>query len=157
MKQRAGFTLIELMMTVLIAAILMGLAVPAFKGLVASDRTVAEARALQTAMNRARSEAIKRGTSVTVTAKNGGGGNNDEWGTGWQVQEGGTVLGDWDAVGGEISADSNNGNIQITFASSGSANPDDTIEFCGAANYQGDERAVEITPTGQARVIDHDC
>jgi type IV fimbrial biogenesis protein FimT len=61
-----GFTLIELMVAVSVAAVLLGLGVPAFRQTLISNRLTASANEFMAALNYARSEAIRRGVSVTV-------------------------------------------------------------------------------------------
>ncbi len=77
-----GFTLQELMMTVCIGAVVMGLAVPSFKKLITDSRTTAAANELVVALAYARSEAIKRGKQVTVKHK---GETNRVWREGWEI------------------------------------------------------------------------
>jgi len=74
-----GFTLIELMVTIAIAGILIGIAIPSFTSIITSNRLTTSANELVTALNFARSEAVKRGQQVVVR-KTGA-----EWENGWQV------------------------------------------------------------------------
>ena len=62
----AGFTTIELMVTVSILAVLMALAVPSFIPLIESWRVRQATEQLQSTLNYARSEAIKRGGQVAI-------------------------------------------------------------------------------------------
>jgi len=78
----SGFTLIELMVTLAIAAILFGIAIPSFTSTFSSNRLTASANELVTALNFARSEAIKRGIQVTVRRK---GATSKQWESGWDV------------------------------------------------------------------------
>lgn len=61
-----GFTLIELMVTLAVAAIVLTVAVPSFRDLIRHNRLATQANQLVSALNLARSEAIKRGVRVTV-------------------------------------------------------------------------------------------
>jgi type IV fimbrial biogenesis protein FimT len=61
-----GFTLIELLVTIAIAAIITGLAAPSFKRMMDSNRIQTTASALQADMMYARTEAVKRGTWVSL-------------------------------------------------------------------------------------------
>ncbi|MGZ8239919.1 MAG: GspH/FimT family pseudopilin [Methylobacter sp.] len=65
-EENRGFTLIELMITISIAAILMAIAMPSFTSTIRSNRLTTYANEFVTALNLARSEAIKRGVSVSV-------------------------------------------------------------------------------------------
>ena len=78
----SGFTLAELMITLAIAGILVGVAIPSFTSMITSNRLTTYANELMTALNLARSEAIKRGEQVTIRRK---GGNSQEWESGWDV------------------------------------------------------------------------
>jgi type IV fimbrial biogenesis protein FimT len=86
---KAGFTLLELMIVVAIAAILMGIAIPSFMEAIRSNRLTTYANELVTALNLARSEAVKRGLTVAVrrvdnlSSTNLGAGAN--WEDGWDV------------------------------------------------------------------------
>lgn len=66
MKRQAGFTLVELMVTVAIAAILLGIGVPSFRALIENNRIAAASNDVVTALQYARSEAVKRGVLVDV-------------------------------------------------------------------------------------------
>ncbi len=84
-----GFTLIELMVVVSLAALLLGLGVPSFTGFIATQRLKTAASDFSMSAIFARSEAIKRNADVTVTAVSGGAGG---WKDGWTVASGGTQL-----------------------------------------------------------------
>lgn len=64
-----GFTLIELMLTIAIAAILMSLAAPSIRDLLVSNRLTSDVNTYVSLINYARSEAITRNQSVVVCPK----------------------------------------------------------------------------------------
>ncbi len=82
-----GFTLIELMVTVAVAAILLTVGVPSFRATVENNRLTAAANELVGALNLARSEAIKRGVRVTVCKSADGATctTSSDWEKGWIV------------------------------------------------------------------------
>jgi type IV fimbrial biogenesis protein FimT len=61
----SGFTLIELMVTIAVASITLAFAVPAFTQMTVNSRLTTQANDVVAALNLARSEAIKRNTSVS--------------------------------------------------------------------------------------------
>ncbi len=62
----SGFTIVELMITVSVASILLAVAVPSFNQLMVTNRLTTQANDFVSALNYARSEAIKRNTSVSL-------------------------------------------------------------------------------------------
>lgn len=94
-----GFTLIELMITLAIAAILLGLAAPSFNDLIKDSRLTTQINGLSASLNLARSEAIKRSLTVTVCKSNGGTQCGGEWSDGWIVFE------DIDGTAGNVDTD----------------------------------------------------
>lgn len=83
---QAGFTLIELMVVVALAAVLLGIAIPSFKDLIVGQRVKAAAFAFANAAVLARSEAINRNSQVVLAAATGG------WQNGWSVKNGTIAL-----------------------------------------------------------------
>ena len=61
-----GFTLIELLVTVSVLAVLLAMGVPSFQGMLGSNTLTSQTNDLVSSLNLARSEAIRRGTRVTV-------------------------------------------------------------------------------------------
>lgn len=78
----SGFTLIELMITVSILGILLGIGLPSFVTFINNNKITAEANSLIYSLHMARSEAIKRGTDVQVSLAFI---NNRSWPSGWKV------------------------------------------------------------------------
>lgn len=66
MNRQHGFTLVELMTTLMIVAILTTVAVPGFNTTIKNNRQVAHANLLVSSVGLARSEAVKHGRTATV-------------------------------------------------------------------------------------------
>jgi type IV fimbrial biogenesis protein FimT len=70
MQKQRGFTLVELMVVVAIAAVLIAMAVPSFTGLIKSNQVSSAVNTFMSDVRFARSEAIKRGGSVVMCRSN---------------------------------------------------------------------------------------
>jgi type IV fimbrial biogenesis protein FimT len=79
MQRQRGVTIIEIMVALAMAAILIGIGLPAFNGLVAQRTLTAQTNDFVLAVHYARSEASRRGELVSVRAEPGG------WADGWCV------------------------------------------------------------------------
>ncbi len=66
MNRKSGFTLIELMITVALAAIVMTIGIPSFRTAILNNSRTAQVNEFIGVLNLARSEAIKRGIRVTI-------------------------------------------------------------------------------------------
>ena len=66
MTKTRGFTLVELIVTLGVAAILLGVAVPSMRDLIHNNRLAAATNLFVSSLNIARSEAIKQGRNATV-------------------------------------------------------------------------------------------
>jgi type IV fimbrial biogenesis protein FimT len=83
-----GFSLIELIVSLSVASIVIGTAVPGFQNVVLENRMTTDLNRLVTDLNLTRVEAIKRGDDVTICKKNVAStdcDNNSSWHQGWIV------------------------------------------------------------------------
>jgi type IV fimbrial biogenesis protein FimT len=128
LRPEAGFTMIELMITIMVGAILMAIAVPSFQSMIAGNRLTTQANDLIGAINYARSEAISHNTTATFCRANTESdttcaGSSGAWGS-WIVRDAaGTVLrsGVVNVYGGDISLNSTLINDSAAFSSDGLA------------------------------------
>lgn len=84
-KCSQGFTLLELIIVVSIAAILVGIAVPSFDGLIKKNTIKALEHELHTSIAFARAEALTRQKPVSITCVNTVGDCEGDWSAGWVV------------------------------------------------------------------------
>ncbi len=81
-----GFTLIELMTTLSVAAIAISLAAPSFNSVLLNNRLVSSHNLILAALATARSEAVTRGTNITICASdNRTSCNSSNWENGWII------------------------------------------------------------------------
>lgn len=81
-----GFTLVELMVTIAIVAILLALGLPSFEGSMRSNRAATTTNEMLASISMARSEAIRSTRTSVLCASNGDGtACGTDWNNGWIV------------------------------------------------------------------------
>jgi type IV fimbrial biogenesis protein FimT len=163
MRYSRAFTLIELMVTLAILAILLGIAAPSFREAIQNSRTQTITNSLVSALQFARSEAIKRGTGVDICRQNTDGTaceDNTTWQSGWLVKlngAGGEVLRVWDAT---INNDSVTGPAEtLTYRSDGMLTkaPDDDFVVAFTSCTGKPMYTITLTATGRASSAKGTC
>lgn len=145
-----GFTLVEMLATVSIMAILMSVAVPGMRDLLESQRLRSAAFDLIADATLARNEALKRGASVTVSPQSG-----TDWTSGWRVQlaTDNSVLRERSPVGGTLTI--SGAPASLTYDRNGrlaGGGGVQRVELDSSALSQaGQKRCVSIDPLGRAR------
>ena len=178
MRNVNGFTLVELMITLAVLSILLGVAIPGFQDFIRNNRVSAQANELLSAMQVARSESVKRGMSTTVCSSTNQAtcSNSTNWATGWIIFADRNMNNTLDAGTGNCLPDEDC-MIRTTGALSGNntltAAANSTIQFLptgltalGAAETftltsddcnQQQRRVISLTPQGWSNVRKADC
>lgn len=116
--RKQGFTIIELMVTLSVAAIILSVGVPGFQSIVQDNRLTSELNRLEGDLHLARMESIKRNEFVTICKRNAAGTdcvNSGGWEQGWLVFEDPNRNGEVDA-GEEVIRDNPDVNPGLAIA-----------------------------------------
>lgn len=175
LRHQKGFTVMETMMTLAIAAILTGIAVPSMKDLTRNVTITTEVNGLIAAMHLARAEAGKRGTRVALcrsadplATTPSCGGSTQNWSTGWLVYSVGnsradpvynTGLGDVLLAKGKpsgtgltiMSSDSANENFEFNADGSTNEGIEGIFAFCDTRG-EAYGKQISILPVGRPSV-----
>jgi type IV fimbrial biogenesis protein FimT len=84
-RKLRAFTLVELLVTLSVAAILVAMAAPSFSEFIKNNRLTTQINAFTMALNVARSEAIKRSAEVVLCASEDEATCSGTWSDGWVV------------------------------------------------------------------------
>ncbi|MDC0010368.1 GspH/FimT family pseudopilin [Porticoccaceae bacterium] len=169
LSQQIGFTLLEMLVTVSITAILLAVGVPSYVTFIDNNRVTSQANDLLYSFNMARSEAIKRGAEVRLVSVAG-----SDWSDGWNLvadtnndsdfDDAADILMQWEALNGDgslaIAATNSPSNTYMAFTSRGGLSPSNasfifTLEpgDCDAI----DSRIIALEPGGRASISHGDC
>lgn len=152
----AGFTAVELMVTLAIVGILLPIAVPSLSDATLGSQLSSNANRLAASATLARSEAIKRNASVVVCMSADGAScaSSGGWEQGWVMLRGATVLSREQAAntGFELNVSPASA-TSITFDATGVGSTQATFTVCrGSPNVGTRERVVTVSATGRATV-----
>jgi len=158
-----GFTLIEMLVALSVAAILVAIAVPSFQFMIRQNTVATASNDFIAALNLARSEAIKRGNDVEICASaNGSSCSGGNWEDGWIVFDSLDV-----AAGGQPAADDLvqvheaikgnsrlRGTARLTFDANGFAPASNAT--ISASDSEGKNR-MDIVVARSGRITGKDC
>lgn len=141
-----GFSLIELMVVISIVAIMAALAAPGFSSLIADQRVKVTAGELHSSLLRARSEAMKRGTNVTLSPK------SSSWANGWQIVNPTTSTDVLDDHGFIAGITISGGPTNVVYSPSGRLSAGTSSTFTVATPSSNTKRCVSVDLTGRPGV-----
>lgn len=147
-----GLTLIEMIITILVLGIFISIAVPSYKGFIAGQRVKTVAFNLGAAMRYARSEAIKRGANVTLSATSGA------WANGWTVQSGTIILNTQEALSSSVTVTGVGGITSLTYQRSGRVSVAPKIQIDATDSSLGiPSRCISIELSGLPKSVHEAC
>ena len=166
LRTARGFTIIELMITLVVAGILLAIAAPSFTNIIQNSQLTTDINQLSADLNLARSEAIKRGSPVTLCKSDDfdsspscvSGAN---WHDGWivfddldadaNIDAGETIIRVFNSVTAGNTLVFATGVDDILYNPSGFATNDNgTFRLCDDRGINS-ARGLVITPSGQIR------
>lgn len=148
-----GFTLIELMITVAIVAILAAIAVPSLTEAVLGSKLNTLANSFVSAAHLARSEAIKRNATVTLCASSNGSTCTGAWTDGWVMLDGSTVIYTQAPLPNGFQLSAAGGITSINFPPTGVGVTAASLTVCRATPTVGSQkRAISVSATGRPQV-----
>ena len=80
-QRQGGFTIVELMVTLAIAAIIISIAAPSFKAIIDNNRVTTATNDFTASIALAKTEAVKRNTNAQICPSNGG----SDWSGGYRI------------------------------------------------------------------------
>jgi type IV fimbrial biogenesis protein FimT len=148
-----GFTMIELLVTISIVALLAAIAVPSWRAATLSSQLRALANQLSASALLARSEAFKRNTTVSLcVSSNGTACTGGDWHEGWIVSAGGTVLQRQGPARTGYRMVEASGADQIDFPAGGFGVTTANVTVCFGNPDGAQERLVSIDASGRASI-----
>jgi type IV fimbrial biogenesis protein FimT len=150
-----GFTLVELMVTIVVLVVLVSVAVPSFDNIRLSSRLNSYSTDLVAGSQLARSEAIKRNAAVTLCASANGTAcaTNGQWEAGWiVVSNDGRVIQKQPATASGYQMRDSGGLSALTFDATGVGGTAANITICRATPVGSQERVVKISATGRSSI-----
>ena len=149
----AGFTLIELVVTVAILALLGSMALPAYDAWIARERAGAFASRLAAALHNARADAVKFASPVVLCASGSGEACDGAWSDGWIGFRDDDRNGDFGAADALLFVGAGQGGRALVSATAPDGEPVAAVRF-DYRGYPDRPARVDIAAAGRTTGID---
>ncbi|HHQ69378.1 MAG TPA: prepilin-type N-terminal cleavage/methylation domain-containing protein [Halothiobacillaceae bacterium] len=151
--RQSGFNLIELMVAIVVLGVILAVGIPSFGNLIENNRITATTNDVVTALNMARSEAVKRGTSVEFNK------TGNDWSDGWQVRLKGStddagLLRVWQGPKKQVDISLKSGDLPLIFDGRGAA---ESGAVCLEISLGDKLRAISVQNAGRIGVAQKAC
>jgi type IV fimbrial biogenesis protein FimT len=154
----SGFTVVEMLVTISILAIVLSIGIPSFNAIIRSSDISANSSDMIIALNYARIEAVKRGTSVQLDQRNGASwtGGMVVWVDDDDSMDSGEELRYWDEFTTGSTVASANSVTAFVFSATGEVNSDDTLTLCDSRTGEAG-RTITVLSSGAVYAEEFDC
>jgi type IV fimbrial biogenesis protein FimT len=168
-RHSRGFTLIELMITITLLAILLGFGIPTFRDFTRRNSVTSVQNDLVTAFNLARSESLRRNRNVSICASTDletCAGDEEEWNQGWiaftdrsvagEVDGDDEVLQGWQSANTDLEFEAN-GSSFVRYLPNGMAEAAAEIDISWPKCAGPHLRRINVQPTGAIESHIEEC
>lgn len=170
-----GFSLIELLVVMAVAAILLAIALPSFSDVMVRNRIASSANEFIAAVTYARSEAIRRGGTAGICASSNRTSCTGAWSDGWlvwadanrngtldaaEVLRVGAASGDDDFTAADVGTEvrfTRRGVVDATYLNATTPDAEFTLKPDSCRAGKPHVRTLTLTLTGQVRLVEGNC
>lgn len=147
MKTDNGLTLIELMVTLGVLAIVLAVGAPQLGNISSGNKATTVVNQLNGDLAYARSEAATRNRSITLQSNNG-----NDWSSGWQILDGATVLRTANSIPAQITLTGSTGTFGFN-ADGSQTGGNQTFQVCGPTLSGKPSKVIGINSTGRTHLV----
>jgi len=157
-----GFSLIEMLIALTVIGIGIAVTLPAMQNFTNANRQAEQINKLVGDITYAKSEAIKRGTTVTISQLKDADdkviGTDGNWFSGWEIKSGTDELKKTPAFDiKSVTLLETSNATSISFSASGRTNTSKTFQLCGPDLGKDTDKELSISVVGRITIDKYDC